>query len=136
MKTPREILLAKHQAAEAKLDKIRREVVADLPPHAGREAEAPLALKLWRELILPRPRAWAGVAALWVVIVGLKLATPEAPQVVVQKAPAASEVLAGVRQQKLLFAELVGVAKKRAAVPTTAATPQPRSDRRVRIPIG
>ena len=135
MKTPKEILLARHQAAEPKLDQIRREVVAELTADPAREPEAPLVLKLWHELILPRPRAWAAVAAMWVVIVALKLSTPEAPPVVAQKSSAPSEVLAEVRQQKLLFAELVGVGKPRVVEPPKSV-PQPRSDRRFRIPIG
>jgi hypothetical protein len=136
MKTPREVLLARHKAVEPKLDEIRRDVVADLTPHSAGETEIPFVLRLGRELILPRPRAWAAVAAMWVVIFALKLSTPGTPQVVVQKSSASPEVLAEVRQQKLLFAELVGVVKPRVAVPAKSASPQPRSDRRLRIPIG
>ena len=135
MKAPREILLARHQAAKSKLDDIRREVVADLA-HSKREPTIPFVLKLWHELILPRPRAWATVAAMWVVIAALKFSTPEAPRVVAQKTSASAEVLAEVRQQKLLFAELVGAVKPPVAIPTKTTPPQPRSERRVRIPIG
>jgi len=181
MKTPREVLLARHQAAEPKLDKVRRDAVADLMQRAAGESDIPFVLdrlpkllpekpltpslspsdgervaegrergfpvtvqrfvlatmlKLWRELVLPRPQAWAAVAAMWVVICALKLSTPEATNVVVQKSSASPEVLAEVRQQKLLFAELVGVVKPQVATPTKATPPQPRSDRRLRIPIG
>ena len=155
MKTPREILLARHKAVEPKLDEIRRDVLAEsfglrleAERHAAVEAEpqTPKAVSslrfatavqiLWRELILPRPQAWAAVAAMWVVICVLKFSTPETPHVVAQKSSASPEVLAEVRQQKLLFAELVGVVKPRVAVPSKSAPPQPRSDRRLRIPIG
>jgi len=135
MKTPKEILLAKHQAAQPKLDEVRREIVADLA-RSTPVPVIPFVLKLWRELILPRPRAWATVAALWVVIAGLKISTPGGSHVVAQKSLTAPEVLAEVRQQKRLFTELVGVVKPQVATPTKAVPPQPRSDRRARIPIG
>jgi len=135
MKTPKEILLARHQAAKARLDDIRRDVVADLA-RSAREPEIPFVLKLWHEFILPRPRAWAAVVAMWVVIFGLKLSTAEASHTVAQRFSVSPEVMAQVRQQKLLFAELVGVVKPRVAVPSKSAAPQPRSDRRLRIPMG
>ena len=62
MKTPREILLARHQAANAKLHEIRRAVVADLSPRQTRELEMPFLLKLWRELFWPCRRTWAGLS--------------------------------------------------------------------------
>ena len=153
MKTPREILLARHQAAKPKLDEIRREVLAEsfgvwreverhaAIPTAPDKAVSPLRFatavqNLWRELILPRPSAWVPVAAMWLVIAALKLSTPEAPHAAAQKSSTSPQVLAEVRQQKLLFAELVGVMKPQIATPTKATPPQPRSDRRVRIPIG
>jgi hypothetical protein len=155
MKTPKEILLARHKAVEPKLDEIRRDLLAEsfgLRREAERHAafeqgsRTPKAVSslrfatavkiLWRELILPRPRAWATVAALWVVIAALKLSTPEAPHAVAQKSSASPEILAEVRQQKLLFAELVGVAKPQVVTPMKATPPQPRSDRQFRIPIG
>ena len=155
MKTPKEILLARHKAVEPKLDEIRRDALAEsfglrreAVRHAAVEADpqTPKAVSslrfatavhnFWRELVLPRPRAWAAVAAIWVVIFALKLSTPETPHVVAQKSSASPEVLAEVRQQKLLFAELVGVVKPRVAAPSRPAPAQPRSDRRLRIPIG
>ena len=134
MKTPREILLARHQAAVAKLDKVRRAVVAELSSPAV-ELEIPFLLKLWRELVLPKPQAWAAVAAMWVLIIGLKFSTQEIPQVSARKAVASPEVLAEVKQQKRLFAELAGLVETRVTLPTKP-TPRPRSDRQLRILIG
>lgn len=71
MKTPREILLQRHQAADAKLNQIRREVIAQLEkPPVARAEWLPLCalLKLWRELIWPARRIWAGLATTWVFI--------------------------------------------------------------------
>jgi hypothetical protein len=77
MKTPREVLLARHQAAEPKLDAIRAAVVLGLNPHS----ESPRAWAaggwtlwlrgpktLWRELILPSRRIWTGLATVWLLL--------------------------------------------------------------------
>ena len=69
MKTPREILLARHRAAEPKLDAIREAVLAEAlnVPAPGQPAPRPsragvfsVGMTLWRELILPSRRAWSG----------------------------------------------------------------------------
>lgn len=77
MKTPREILLARHQAAEPRLDAIRRAVVHELN---NQDAKAPSGVTVfaslcrrcfaapWRELILPSRRIWTGLAAVWILI--------------------------------------------------------------------
>jgi len=77
MKTPREILLARHQAAEPKLDAIRHSVVSQLN-HPDAKAQswaadlASVCLRClttpWRELILPSRRIWTGLAAVWILI--------------------------------------------------------------------
>jgi hypothetical protein len=79
MKTPREILLAQHRTAGSKLDAIRRSVVAnELQRRVTNQSGsghgfASLffggANTLWRELIFPSRRIWAGLTAVWLVIV-------------------------------------------------------------------
>lgn len=81
MKTPRDLLLAQHRAAEPKLDALRREVVdqcraeRQVNVHAvhGNHAET-IARLFWRELILPSRRLWAGLAGAWVVILAVHFA--------------------------------------------------------------
>jgi len=83
MKTPREILLERHRHAEPRLDAVRRKALATLAA-SGRANQAHLASaqgsggavkgaaamlkKAWLELIWPSRRAWAGMAALWLVV--------------------------------------------------------------------
>jgi hypothetical protein len=79
MKTPREILLARHRAAEPKLDAIRQAAVAtirDRRPAVMTTGEAGLqalwwhwATAPWRELILPSRRIWTGLAAVWIILI-------------------------------------------------------------------
>ena len=64
-------------------------------------------------LLWPHPRAWAGLAAVWMVILGLKLATVDEAHAVGKNSSVTPEVLAELQQQKLLFAELVGEVRRR-----------------------
>ena len=83
MKTPREILLAQHRAAEPKLDAIRRAVVAEelnnqvTKEQSWGQSLVTLFLRcsnlFWRELILPSRRTWAGLAAVWLLIVAVNV---------------------------------------------------------------
>jgi len=78
MKTPREILLEQHRHASSKLDAIRRAVVAnELPGRAAVQSGSgsrfasvlqSVANTLWRELIIPSRRIWAGLAVVWLLI--------------------------------------------------------------------
>ena len=91
MKTPREILLNKHQPALPKLDAIRQKTLGQL---TGQEPEAPkasLATQIWLELILPCRRVWGGLAAVWVGIIIFNLSQPSSRPPVLANAPSAAE---------------------------------------------
>jgi len=139
MKTPREILLQRHQAADAKLDHVRNDVVSQLSKTtaATEPGASTIALrKLWRELVWPKPIAWAGVAAAWGLILVLKFSTQDASHVMAQKSSASPEAIAEVRQQKRFFAELVGIAERPAAASANPVLPRPRSERRPKLQMG
>ena len=81
MKTPREVLLQRHQSAEGKLDLIRESVVSKTVStvtgaKAGQgEGRRPsvtrIVLTAWQELIWPSRYAWGGMAAVWLALFGL-----------------------------------------------------------------
>lgn len=82
MKTPREILMARHRAAIPKLDAIRESVIGGLNHQAAdpeTRVRGVLAFwrsgpsLLWRELILPSRRIWTGLATVWLVLIGVNL---------------------------------------------------------------
>ncbi len=87
MKTPREILLKLHRSTEPKLDRLWDESLApELQRGRAHTREASTGRqnlllaagwKLWRELVLPSRRIWAGLACAWVVIAVLNLASSE-----------------------------------------------------------
>jgi hypothetical protein len=76
MKTPRDILLTRHQAATPKLDALRRAVLAEefSAPESKKQKSGMVALLLgciqvpWRELVLPSRRVWTGLATMWILI--------------------------------------------------------------------
>lgn len=134
MKTPREILLARHQAAEPRLDAVRRDVLENLPVNESRRGDR------WNHFVvmcreffrLPR-WAWSGLAAAWLVIVGLNIAarettaTPPAPSAIAKRS---SDTLQALREQRQLFAELVGLRPAAAGdAEAPRFVPRPRSER-------
>jgi hypothetical protein len=80
----------------------------------------------------PHPKAWAGLAAIWVLILGLNLATrePSQPEVARQAAPPSPQMREMLQQQEQLFAELVGPIERLETRRPKPVAPQPRSQRR------
>lgn len=149
MKTPRDFFLERHRAATPRLDRIRDEVLTseltekkrtEPEPHAGGSADRSLpwvAQTVWRELVRPCRRAWTGLAAVWLLVLGLNIAAPNDPQTLVHApAPPAPEVLAALREQSRMLTELLdsGVAPKTDSSEPTA--PERRSDRRLQTAMG
>lgn len=134
MKTPREILLARHRAAAAKLDQLRRNVISELNNEGAKEQSfvnwlIRCSQSFWRELILPRPPAWACVGALWILICILKLSTPDHSPAVAKKTTLSPQVVAELRQQKAFFGELAGLPQSPEVNPPKAIPARPRSAR-------
>jgi len=129
MKTPREILLNRHQAAEPKLDRLRREVI-DQEVRGARVADQDLPsivqspgdwlAVLWQQALRPWRPAWLGLAAAWLVILGLHLAgNGDGRAVQTSRRPPAAATAAEFREQLRLRAELLE------AAPSVDARPAP-----------
>jgi hypothetical protein len=105
MKTPREILMAKHRPAEPKLDAIRGEVVAQYR-ETQRGARSPFKLTifpqlLWRELVMPSRWTWGTLAAAWVLIVAVNFSLRN-PALAGTVRMSAQAMMSFQEQQKLL----------------------------------
>lgn len=84
-------------------------------------------------VMLPRPVAWAGVAAAWIVIIALNIAAQDdsAPAGISYAAAVVSpETLQALQQQRLLLAELVDRAKSHPMNRPKSRPTGPRSQRR------
>ncbi|SRR6266511_1082063 len=81
----------------------------------------------WRELLWPCPQAWAGLAAVWAVVLVLNLASREPAQVAkTSKAAPAPELLIALREHRRLLAELIG--SPAVVEPPKPFEPRPRSE--------
>jgi len=130
MKTPRELLLARHANAQPKLDALRQRVVADHTGAGITEAAARpgILAQLWMELFWSCRRAWLGLASAWVLILILNLtAGPAATSVtdLANRTPPTAEIRLALAEQARLRAELLGADER---PPTQARKPlDPRS---------
>jgi hypothetical protein len=126
MKTPREILLKRHEAAEPKLDAISARVARQMEP-----ATEPSLFARVRDLLTLPKLGWSALAAAWVVIISLNFAWREAspsPAASVARAPR-SETIEALREQKRIYAELINSGAT-ADVEPRRSTPRPHSARR------
>jgi hypothetical protein len=133
MKTPREILLQHHRAAEPRLDEIRRTTIAQLEKPSGTRAERlPLRalFTLWRELIWPCRRTWATLAAVWLLMLVMNVSLRDPGQATLANSSPSRGMMLALQQQEQLLAELSEPHKSRVATsPPKPAAPRPRSDR-------
>ncbi|MGO8839172.1 MAG: hypothetical protein ACLQAH_15820 [Limisphaerales bacterium] len=86
---------------------------------------AQLSAILW-----PHPKAWAGLAAVWVLIFAVNFSIRDKSPVMAGKsAPTSPEVMVELRQQQRMLVELIGLRDTRAADRAKPLVPQPRSER-------
>jgi hypothetical protein len=112
MKTPREILLARHQAAVPQLDAIRRSVVMELDTPKTQTQSFLVSLvsgllggshNLWQELVWPCRRIWTGLAVIWILIFAVNFFQRDrTPATLAKSAPTAGMMLTFRDQQKML----------------------------------
>jgi hypothetical protein len=144
MKTPRELLLERHQNAAPKLDTIRqstvtavcdRRIATDAVYKRRPQTGATMILQtFWRELIWPSRRIWAGLAATWILIFVFNFSQRDPAELMARKSPPPSpEMILTFRQQERLLAELIGPNEAQAATPPKPFLPQPRSEGRFEI---
>jgi len=77
------------------------------------------------------PKAWAGLAAIWVVIFALQFKSQNnSPMVAAASAPRPSTILMSLKDQQQTLAELMGNNQPNDADQTHRAAPKPHSERR------
>ena len=77
----------------------------------------------------PHPKAWAGLAAVWILIFAVDFSVRDKSPVMAEKAaPPSPEVIVELKQQQRMLAELIGSSQAREAE-LPRYLPQPRSER-------
>ena len=81
-------------------------------------------------LFWPHPKAWAGLAAVWIFIFAVNFSMRDsAPRRAEKSAPPSPEVIVELRKQQRFFAELIGPRETRDADRPRIFTPRPRGER-------
>ena len=116
MKTPREILFSRHQAAVPKLDAIGCEIVAGLNHQDTKAQSSAINLvswclggsnKLWQELVWPCRRIWVGLAAVWILIFIVNVSQRDGSQTMMAKSVPTPEMMMTFRDQQKWLNELL-----------------------------
>ena len=139
MKTPRDIMLARHRAVEPKLDALRREVVdaaADVNRRKQPVRELTFAATLanairlsFLELIWPCRRTWAALTAVWIALFIFNVSQRDKSELAARKLPPPSpEAILAWRQQERLLAELIGPSVPGDADRRKIFLPKPRTE--------
>ena len=125
MKTPRELLLERHQAIEPRLDAIRREVLASRWEPAPSNGLA----RVWQELFWSCRRTWTGLAAVWVVLFLINLSQRDAASARLAPSQSPAETIMAFRDQEALLRELLADRiPPLEAIPARPFEPKPRSE--------
>jgi len=103
------------------------------PEPIRRLAPGMILFECWRQLILPSRRIWAGLAAVWLLLLAANASLHSGPQTAVAKSAPTSEMISSFRQQEKILAELIGQNELRATAAPKPFSPQPRSQRRFEI---
>ena len=78
----------------------------------------------------PHPKAWAGLAAVWVLILAVDFSLRDnSPRIAEKSAPPSPEVIVELKKQRQLFAELAGAREPQDADRQKVLLPRPRSER-------
>jgi len=117
MKTPRDILLERHQATAPKLDAIRREalnVAADVNRRKQPVRELTFAATLanairlsFLELVWPCRRIWIGLTAVWILLFIVNVSQRDGSQTVTAKSGPSPEMIMTLKDQQKILAELL-----------------------------
>jgi len=79
-------------------------------------------LPLWlNDLLWPCPQAWAGLAAIWIVILGLNIVATDSPTVVMSgTTSSAADSMIAMEEKRRLLAELLTVSTEPVEIPRPA----------------
>ncbi|MBL9173453.1 MAG: hypothetical protein JNL10_07970 [Verrucomicrobiales bacterium] len=123
MKSPRELILSRHEAATPDLDALRARVLSELapadatpqPPNPSRGSRA----RDWFHWMRPWPRQLAAMGCLWLFVSFLnRQSAPTLPVTPTDRAPGiAHRIVSSLRENRRQISELIAPPQPPAAVP-------------------
>ena len=86
---------------------------------------------LLSKVLWPNPKAWAGLAAVWLVILGINLTTRDGSQAVAKQAsPLSPQMFMAFQEQERMLSELIGPREAPVVERPKPTQPRPRSELR------
>jgi hypothetical protein len=80
-------------------------------------------------LLWPCPKAWAGLAAMWLVILAVNYATEDKSEIIAAKSPPPSpQMMMALQEQRKMLAKLIEPYDESQAEPPKAFVPRPRGE--------
>lgn len=101
--------------------------VSDFAPRTSwlSTLNAQLSTFLW-----PHPRAWAGLAAVWILIFAVDFSMRDKSPIVAEKvSPPSPEIIAELKKEHLMYAELIGARDISDVDRSKLRVPSPRTER-------
>lgn len=103
-------------------------LAAGRPEPVRRSTTASAVGVWWHDVIWPRRRIWAGLAAVWVVILAGNLSLPDHGQTLAGKSSPRQMITAFKDQQKILAELLANQSMSREVKPQKLFSPRPRTE--------
>lgn len=89
----------------------------------------PVLFSVLRDLLWPHPKAWAGLAVVWILILAVDFSVRDQTPMTAEKSlPPSPEVVAELKQQQRMLAELIGARDAGDADRSKPLAPWPRSE--------
>lgn len=112
-------------------DILRRAEAASPRPAITGGSSIAIFIRRLASFLSPHPAAWAALAAVWVLIFALNTASrSHSPQIARNTTPPTTEMIAGLKEQQKILAELMGPTEFPAMERPKRFPAQPHSERR------
>jgi hypothetical protein len=127
MKTPRDVLLERHRAADAKLNAIREAALAGMPKKSSSSVSAP---PRFLDLLFPVRWHLTGIAAAWVIVAVLNIDYSAVHETMKPKLYSSSpqELMVALAENRRQVLELIEASPPEPTISPRSTAPRRRSE--------